>query len=253
MVAFTGRCLTHRAEIMWLHGAWPEALEEARRAGRRSAEREERARGRRGRLPAGRGPCACAASSRRPRQAYREASRSGREPQPGLALLRLAQGDGAARGRGDPPGARRDRRAPAPRAAAAGAGRDPARGRRARGGARRRRRSSARIADGHESGMLGAMAALARGRGRAGRRRRPAPRWARRGAPRGCGSSSRRRTRRRARARWSGWPAARSATSDTAAFELEAARGVFAGLGAAPELARVEALMRRRRRRVPTA
>ena len=29
---------------------------------------------------------------------------------------------------------------------------------------------------------------------------------------------------------------------DTAAFELEAARGVFAGLGAAPDLARVEAL-----------
>ena len=31
---------------------------------------------------------------------------------------------------------------------------------------------------------------------------------------------------------------------DTAAFELEAARGVFAGLGAAPDLARVEALVR---------
>ena len=31
---------------------------------------------------------------------------------------------------------------------------------------------------------------------------------------------------------------------DTAAFELEAARGVFAGLGAAPDLERVEAMMR---------
>ena len=38
MVAFTGRCLTHRAEIMCLHGAWEDALEEARRAGRRCAQ-----------------------------------------------------------------------------------------------------------------------------------------------------------------------------------------------------------------------
>ena len=35
MVAFSGRCLVHRAEIMELHGAWREALEEARRAHQR--------------------------------------------------------------------------------------------------------------------------------------------------------------------------------------------------------------------------
>ena len=32
MVAFTGTCLVHRAEIMQLHGAWRDAIEEARRA-----------------------------------------------------------------------------------------------------------------------------------------------------------------------------------------------------------------------------
>ena len=32
MVAFTGSCLVHRAEIMQLHGAWRDAIEEARRA-----------------------------------------------------------------------------------------------------------------------------------------------------------------------------------------------------------------------------
>ena len=35
MVAFTGRCLVHRAEILQLDGAWPDALEQARRAGER--------------------------------------------------------------------------------------------------------------------------------------------------------------------------------------------------------------------------
>jgi ATP/maltotriose-dependent transcriptional regulator MalT len=95
MVAFTGRCLIHRAEIMQSQGAWAAALEEARRAAERSLLGENRwAAGeacyRQGELHRLRGDFAAAEA------AYREASRQGREPQPGLALLRLAQGDAAA-------------------------------------------------------------------------------------------------------------------------------------------------------------
>jgi len=38
LVAFTGRCLVHRAEILQLSGDWPDALEEAKRARRRFIE-----------------------------------------------------------------------------------------------------------------------------------------------------------------------------------------------------------------------
>jgi DNA-binding NarL/FixJ family response regulator len=94
LVAFTGRCLVHRAEIMQLSGSWSNALDEARRAGSRLLETRNPAAGvaqyRQAELLRLRGAFDAA------EEAYREASRLGWEPQPGLAQLRLAQGRDAA-------------------------------------------------------------------------------------------------------------------------------------------------------------
>ena len=91
MFTFTARCLVHRAEIMQVDGAWPDALNEARRAAARYATVDDRvAIGeslyRQAEIHRLRGANADAEA------AYRDASRCGWEPQPGLALLRLAQG-----------------------------------------------------------------------------------------------------------------------------------------------------------------
>ena len=53
LVAFTGRCLSHRAGIMQLRGAWAEALEEARRAREQCEQAMNDGGGGRGLLPAG--------------------------------------------------------------------------------------------------------------------------------------------------------------------------------------------------------
>jgi DNA-binding CsgD family transcriptional regulator len=90
-LAFSGQCQAHRAELFRLHGAWPEALEAAAVAQERSINGDPRA------LYGGfyqqaevqrlSGDLDASEAS------YRQAARSGYEPQPGLALLSLARGD----------------------------------------------------------------------------------------------------------------------------------------------------------------
>ncbi|MGH8480347.1 MAG: LuxR C-terminal-related transcriptional regulator [Gammaproteobacteria bacterium] len=90
MVAFTGVCRVHRAEIMQLRGAWQDAIEEAQRACERSQGIDQHATAaafyQQAEVHRLRGEFAAA------EEAYRSASQWGRDPQPGLALLRLVQG-----------------------------------------------------------------------------------------------------------------------------------------------------------------
>ena len=91
LVAYRGQCLVHRAEIMQVHGAWQESFKEA-----------ELAREVLSRPPPQ--PAVGAAFYQlaqiyrlrgdfaKAEEAYRKGNEHGRPPQPGLALLRLAQG-----------------------------------------------------------------------------------------------------------------------------------------------------------------
>jgi DNA-binding CsgD family transcriptional regulator len=91
VVPYRGQCLIHRAEILQLHGAWAEALDEATRArDHLSRPPVHPALGaalyRQAELLRLRGELDRAA------ELYGRASERGRDPQPGLALARLAAG-----------------------------------------------------------------------------------------------------------------------------------------------------------------
>ena len=109
LVPYTGWCQVHRAEIMELRGTWAEALDAATLAYERSLLSTDQATGGAARYLLGdvhrlRGDLELA------EEAYREANRLGCEPQPGLALLRLAQGQLGRGGLDRPAGPRRARR-----------------------------------------------------------------------------------------------------------------------------------------------
>ena len=90
LVPFRGQCLVHQAQIMTLHGAWPDAIDAAQDACERLLDAGQPAAGgayyQRGELHRLRGEFADA------EDAYRRARRWIRDPQPGPALLLLARG-----------------------------------------------------------------------------------------------------------------------------------------------------------------
>jgi ATP/maltotriose-dependent transcriptional regulator MalT len=239
MVAFTGRCLVHRAEILQIGGSWPAALEEARRASQRFVETNSSAAGlalyREAELLRLQGDLEGA------EEAYRAASRAGWDPQPGLAQLRLAEGrvDAAAAAirraaaeRSDP--LRRPELLPAYVEIMLAAGETDE--------ARAACEELEAVAGGHSSAMLGALAAYERGAvelaaGDAHRAveslRRALEAWRSLEAPYEV-----------ARTRVLVAEACRTlGDAEACALELEAALAEFGRLGAVPDVARVERLL----------
>jgi DNA-binding CsgD family transcriptional regulator len=91
MVTFTGQCLTHRAHVLRLRGRFQAAAEAARLAEERFVgAADEQLSG--GALYQAGEVYRIRGDLHRAEEAYRRAGDHGHDPQPGLALLRLAQG-----------------------------------------------------------------------------------------------------------------------------------------------------------------
>jgi DNA-binding CsgD family transcriptional regulator len=240
MVAHTGICRVHRAEVMTLGGAWEDALGELRVLRERLA----------GGLVGQRATAAAAYQQgellrltgefEAAEEAYREASRLGREPQPGLALLRLAQGE-VASAAGSIRRALGEAGEPLKRGALLPAYVEITLAQGDLDAARTARRELEQIAGRQRSDVLDAAAAQAEGAVRLAEgdadaaltaTRRAWNLWQQLGAPYEA-----------ARARVLVGLACRAlGDQDTAALELEAARAAFAELGAAPDLAVLRSL-----------
>lgn len=239
LVPFRGQCLVHRAQILQLHGDWSDALHEAERAERWLSDPPNPAVGaaqyQLGEIHRLRGDFAKA------EEAYKRASLHGRNPQPGMALMRLAQGKTDAASAAikretdeaqDP--ASRAKLLPAFVEVALAAGDVPA--------ARSAADELASIAEGLDAPMLRALGAhatgsvlLAEGDPRAAIAilRTASAGWQDLGA-----------RYEAARVRFLIALACREiGDADTADLELEAARATFEQLGAAPALAQVAALL----------
>jgi DNA-binding NarL/FixJ family response regulator len=240
MVAHNGLCLVHRAQLMTLAGTWDAALEELRRLGERYTEGvlNQRALGhaayQRGEVHRLQGEFEEAEA------AYRQATRFGREPQPGLALLRLGQGRGDA-------AAAAIRRAvsetsqPLKRATLLPAYVEITVAAGDLDAARSACRELDETAERQDTDLLHAMAAQARGEVALANDDAETALAALREACQAWQGLDAPHEAARARALL-GLTCRALGDEDTAAFELDAARGVFSELGAAPALTWIDSL-----------
>ena len=237
MVAHTGVCLVHRAEIMQLQGGWQAALEEAEHVAAQGVLNQlafGRAQYVQGDLHRLRGDFGAA------ERAYRVAARQGEQPQPGLALLRLAQDRvdaavAAIRRVVGESSQQLKRAALLPAYVEIALAADEVEE------AERASDELAAISQVHAGDALRAMSAYASGAVALARGdpRAPSPSCV---APRRCGRSWARRTRPREREFSLGSRAQGSATRKAPRSSWRPARTVFEELGARPDVSRADSL-----------